>query len=217
MKGIFSINSPFVKGMTFLGKLVMLNICWVVCSVPIVTLGASTSAMYAMMFQVFKREDEHIFKDYFSHFKKNFKKATAIFFILLVFGALACLEILYGMGGTTTAHKLCLYIGVFGAFIFIVISMFAYIIQAKYENPIMLTIKNSVLVACMSPFTIIKLAIIWFVPVAVSFVNQGAFEMFGFIWLLCGTTLQFYASGKVILAVFDKYIMKEEENGENQD
>lgn len=44
----------------FLGKVadfMFLNLLWIVCSIPIITIGASTTAMYSVMLRLVKNED----------------------------------------------------------------------------------------------------------------------------------------------------------------
>ena len=44
----------------FLGKVadfMFLNLLWIVCSIPIITIGASTTAMYSVMLKLVKNEE----------------------------------------------------------------------------------------------------------------------------------------------------------------
>ena len=78
--------NPEGKVMQFLGKLfdlLMVNLLWVICSIPIVTIGAATAALYKVCFNIINNEDEPLLRAFFQTFAKNFKQATILWVILL--------------------------------------------------------------------------------------------------------------------------------------
>ena len=60
MKEQFNLNSPWVQRFAMLTNLVMLNILWLVCCIPIFTAGAATAAMYHTVFQYHSKEDDEL-------------------------------------------------------------------------------------------------------------------------------------------------------------
>ena len=65
-----------------------LNVLWLVCCLPIVTIGASTTALYYTSFKIAKDEGSFITTMFFRSFKRNFKQATIIWLIMLAAGLL---------------------------------------------------------------------------------------------------------------------------------
>ncbi|MDO4866056.1 MAG: YesL family protein [Clostridia bacterium] len=65
-----------------------LNVMWLICCLPIVTIGASTTALYYTSFKIAKDEGSYITTMFFRSFKQNFKQATIIWLIMLGAGAL---------------------------------------------------------------------------------------------------------------------------------
>ena len=63
-----------------------LNTLWFICCLPIVTIGASTTALYYTSFKIAKDEGSFITTMFFRSFKQNFKQATIIWMIMLVTG-----------------------------------------------------------------------------------------------------------------------------------
>lgn len=59
-------------------NLVVMHFIWQVCSLPIFTIGASTTALYDTFMKRTRRDEGYIWKNYFSSFKSNFKKAATI-------------------------------------------------------------------------------------------------------------------------------------------
>ena len=80
MGNIFRLESPVMKILTLAANLVCLNILWLLCSLPIVTAGASTAAMYYVVFQYINDQDDAVLKPFLKAFKENFRTATPDWF-----------------------------------------------------------------------------------------------------------------------------------------
>ena len=65
-------DNPVISGMSRIFDMMCLNVLWLVCSLPIFTIGASTTAMYTVMLKVVKNEEGYIVKGFFKAFKENF-------------------------------------------------------------------------------------------------------------------------------------------------
>lgn len=62
----------------------LLNILWLIVSLPLITLGASTTALYYTVNKVIIHDKGHIWKSFWHSFKGNFKQSTIIELLLLL-------------------------------------------------------------------------------------------------------------------------------------
>ena len=83
----------FLQNDTFLTRLlsrlidlVFASVLWFLCSIPLITLGASTTALYDVTLGMAFGERPGILSRFFSSFKKNFLRSTAVFLVLLAAG-----------------------------------------------------------------------------------------------------------------------------------
>ncbi len=83
----------FLQNDTFLARAlsrlidcILLSILWFLTSIPIVTVGASTTAAYSVALELAFGEHPAIVSGYFASFKKNFLRATAVFLVLTAMG-----------------------------------------------------------------------------------------------------------------------------------
>lgn len=83
----------FLQGDTFLSRAlsrlidcVLLSVLWFLSSIPIVTIGASTTAAYSVALKLAFGERPAILPGYFGAFKKNFLRSTAVFLALTALG-----------------------------------------------------------------------------------------------------------------------------------
>ena len=63
---------------------VLVNLLWVICSLPLFTAGAAMSARYYVGMKLYRGEEPPVFKSFFSSFAKNFKQ-TFLPSIVIVF------------------------------------------------------------------------------------------------------------------------------------
>ena len=82
----FSYESKFSQLLLKLCYACYLNLLWFVCSLPIVTIGASTTALYYTCLKIVRDEDSHVGATFFRAFRENFKQSTVLWLILLGIG-----------------------------------------------------------------------------------------------------------------------------------
>lgn len=86
MAKLFHLDNPI---WIFLGKLtdmVILTILWMACCIPLVTVGASTAALYDVSIKLADNQEGYIISSFFRSFRKNWKKGTAAWAAALLFG-----------------------------------------------------------------------------------------------------------------------------------
>jgi len=93
VNGFFRFDGPFFKYGTLLADLFILNLLWSLCSIPIITLGATTTAMYYVTTRQISQREGYISKDFFKSFKNNFIQATIITVLLIIISVILFLNI----------------------------------------------------------------------------------------------------------------------------
>ena len=74
----FSIESPLYKFMSRLTDIIKLNFLWLLCSIPVVTMGASTVAAFSITLKMVEDEEGYVARKFFHEFKENLKKGSVI-------------------------------------------------------------------------------------------------------------------------------------------
>lgn len=92
LRRAFDPTNGFWHGLGRVCDLVGLSICWFVCSLPILTLGAATTALYDAVYHGVRRGEMGDYARFFRTFRENFKTAT-----LVTLPALAAAGVIYGM------------------------------------------------------------------------------------------------------------------------
>ena len=90
MKGLFSYDSPFVQALLTLADMIMVNILFIICCLPLFTIGAAQSGLFnAMRVLQDKEDDSSCAAAFFRGFKNGFGRITIVWIgFLLVFAVL---------------------------------------------------------------------------------------------------------------------------------
>lgn len=83
MNNLFNVDNIFFRFMGRISDLMILNFLWIICSLPIITIGASTTALYDVTLKLVDEREGYLFRNFFKSFKENFKKATILWIIIL--------------------------------------------------------------------------------------------------------------------------------------
>nr|WP_300818291.1 YesL family protein [uncultured Acetatifactor sp.] len=75
---LFSLNSPFARGINKLVMMLYVGILWFLCSLPILTMGAATAALYEVLFQAVKDQEGYIARRFFQAFRGNLKQGLQL-------------------------------------------------------------------------------------------------------------------------------------------
>lgn len=139
---IFDVDGPVYKFLSNLVALVELNFLWMLCSLPIVTLGGATIAACDVSMKLIGEEEGHIARDFFRSFKRNFKTGIPYGLLLLFCGYVVWLD--FSLFEQIEGNPMILLImGIVAVFAFTLSFLFAFPLQARYENTLIRTLKNS--------------------------------------------------------------------------
>jgi uncharacterized membrane protein YesL len=122
--GIFNIDGPFYKFGTVLWDIMALSFLWLLFSLPVVTIGASTTALYYITTRRISKKEGYITRDFWQSFKSNFKQSTLVWLCIMVTGIILAVNI-WIMINPETASTLNLP-GAFQTILYILQLMFAF-------------------------------------------------------------------------------------------
>jgi uncharacterized membrane protein YesL len=94
MKSIFRINSPFVTFAEKLFDCMLLSVLWILFSLPVFTIGASSAALYNTANKYLRKNKGKLIKTFWSSFKENFKRSTLIWLISMAVMALLSIDVI---------------------------------------------------------------------------------------------------------------------------
>ena len=143
MGGFFNYDNPVWRFVGRIWDLFILNLLWVICSIPIVTFGASTTAMYYCTLKIAKdRDSGGMFTMFFHSFKDNIKQSTIIWIIMAFIGGILFFDIrffsFYSPIHNTVIRMIIFTVTCFLILLWLFIFLYIFPIQAKFINPMIM-------------------------------------------------------------------------------
>lgn len=140
-------DNPIYDKVEIFVNLMILNVLWILCSIPIVTIGASTTALNYTCIKLRRKEGPSLVRMFFSSFAKNVRQAVilgtgflAIFIILF-----ACMiQMLGNIYNGSTISVLFAVVIVFLFFLWILAFTYTFMVLARFENTMGRTLTNAI-------------------------------------------------------------------------
>lgn len=213
MQKLFHYNSPFIKWINRMGKLVILNILWLICCIPVITIGASTVSMYRVAIELAQKNNEvSVSNRFFRSFRSDFKHATFVWLILTIPSLLVLLNLgilaTGGFGTSVITSIICLI--PIPPLLFIHAYVFAYI--ATFEDKPLRAITNTLIISVSNLPKTLLMVVLNMLPLALYLFATEIFLRLIFVWLLFAFAFIAYLNSKLILRAFNPY-MKQNDSG----
>lgn len=203
--GFFNYDNPVWR---FIGKfwdVIILSFLWGICSIPVFTIGASTTAMYYVTLKLVRDEDGYTFRSFFKSFKENFKQATIIWLIMLAAGLILGGDLWFFLKvykGSSQFRSIM--IAIFLAFSFIYLAMCTYVfpLQSRFYNTIKKTLFNAFFMSIRHFLYTLGMLAIDVVLIVVALFYFPPLMLFG-------VALLAFANSYMLSAVFKRYMPEE--------
>ncbi len=174
MNNIFSSENKFFRIVTKIIHMIFVSFLWLLCCIPVFTIGASTSALYYTVERNIKHDLGYPAQMFFRSFRRSFRQSTIVWLVL--FGLFLILTFdwtfftNYGNDGHPAFLSLRYIIAVMiGIELVCFLYVFPYI--ARFEIPLRQAVKNSFLLVIRHPRKLILICVFF------------AFAIF-MVWLL---------------------------------
>lgn len=203
---IFDFDNVVFRAIDKIGKIFLLNFFWLICSLPVFTMGAATTALIYSSMKLQENEG-YWYQNFFSSFKENFKQATGIFFLYLAAGLILALNFLLGgQAGDTFGLMIQGVAGILAIPYFLSL-LYVYGVQAKFVNPVKATIRYSFFMAMRNMKFTFQMAILVILFVWVNTTNMLA----NFLTLIYGFGLMGFFFAAYYRKTFEKYLKNNDE------
>lgn len=204
--GILAPESALMRFLTRIADLMILNVLFILTSIPVITIGASLTALNYVGMRIATDTDRTIVGDYFRSFRRNLKQSTLIALILAaVGGALAAWYIV-----VTTAPLPSIAVIVLLAVWYLLVFMFAmstlYVFPylARFEGGNREVLRNARLMSIRHPLAPLTVIVLIALSVVVTIYYPQA-TVWGLLWLMIGFAGIAYLGGALFARVFEKY------------
>lgn len=205
MHNLFHYENPFIQFLVRVGDLMILNALFILCSLPVVTLGASLTAMHRVTQNMLFEQEEPLLKAFFRAFRQNFRQSTLAWLVeLVVIVSLVCdvlLVMAYFDGGLAKA----MYILV-AVLAILVVGVFSYLMPliARYENGMRQQVNNAVVLAIIKLPKTVLLTLLNLLPVILLLISVPVFVQTLIFWVIIGFAFVSFLTSSILKPVFQQ-------------
>lgn len=209
-------GSKLQRGLETFGNIFLVNILFILFSIPIVTVGASLTAMYTVMLRIVRKEDSVTGRGFVNAFRENFKKATVIWLMLIAACVVIYGELVYVTNFTGPIVQFYSILAMAEVVLLVITLPFLFPLVARYDNTVWNTIKNAFLLSVSNLGAWLKVALAWFAPIALSAYYPVLFFSTWYLWIIIGFGLIGFGTSHTINRVFKRAMEQQEKNHSQQ-
>ncbi|ATG53598.1 hypothetical protein CFK41_01505 [Brachybacterium ginsengisoli] len=210
MKSLMAADSPLQRILGRVADVMILNLLFFVTSLPLITLGASLTALSRTALEMVDDRQDSVPGTYLRAFRQNLRQATILLGIavaavavllawLLVVSALDVSPLLVGLAYAVIAVV---------ALRLLVILCFLFPYQATFEGGTREVITAARKMSARHPVAALGMVAVLVLPVVVT-VTEPALAGYGLFWLLFGAGAIACVNALLLRSVFSRYIPTE--------
>ena len=196
-----NINSPVFQILNTFTEFVLLNAVFLITCIPLITIGASITALYTVTLREARGEEGYLVRSYWKAFLENFRKSTLLFLVYFASGCVLLFNLVFWLQMQTPAGNLLLTGICLLSLLWLVSLLYVFPLQARFENSLSQTLRNALLLALSNRLCTVVILLL-FLAAAALFCLTSVFRLF---LLVFGFAFLAYCNSFFFLKVFRKY------------
>ena len=196
-------GNPVFEFLEQIFNLMLANVLFLVCSLPVVTLGAAAAGLIQVAQDQLYGEGEPVIRRFFRSFRRNFRQATGAWLLLAVFlGGMVCnalLVLTYLRGWMAQIGYLL--VGILAA-VGMAIASYLFPMIVRYQNPLRVHLNNSLILAVVKLPRTILLVLLNTALFGLLFFSMKVFVSTMIFWVILGFGFIAYSDERILRPVF---------------
>lgn len=203
-KDTFRGDSAYSQIMTKVFDVLCLSVLCLLCCIPVITIGASVTALYYMMMKLVKDEETAVTRNFFKAFRENFVQSIPVTLILLVIMGILFADF-HILGQSENKTSSIIY-GCCVVILITVAAVFSYVfpLMARFENTIRRTLENAARLAASHLWQTIIMVVINLFPLIWFIVSPETFSAIFWIWIFIGSGVQAFVNSLLLVKIFGR-------------
>lgn len=136
MRNFFNTDNAFWRAMAKTFDMVVLNIIWLIFSLPVITIGPATAALNYAMLKVVDGDDYELWKSFWKSFKQNLKQGILIGLLFTVMGVVMYIATVYYVLVPGKLDNIFQIFQIFVDLVYLLVCSWVFGVLARYNNKI---------------------------------------------------------------------------------
>ncbi len=215
LQGFFNYDNPIWRFVGRLGDMMVLNVLWILCSLPVFTIGASTTALYYCTLKIVRNEDYGNIKMFFKSFRQNFKQATMIWIPMLIIGGVLLFDFnFFGkvMADAGAMRIICQSVTIAIMVLWIFEFLYVWPVLSRFDNTIKNTVTNAAFMSVRYLGSTLGMILSDVIVLGIAYVCLFYVGWITAVMVLMGYPLLAWINSTMLEHIFEKYMPKEDES-----
>lgn len=203
MQKILTLENPVFQFLEKIFNLMVANLLFIICSIPVVTFGASLAGLLQVVQDQIFNEDQPTVRRFFHGFQENFRQATAAWMMLMIFlvgmGCNMMLITVYLNGWVAQILKIIVYV-----LVALVVCIMSYVfpLMIRYRNSMREHLNNSLILTVVKLPRTIAMGVLNTLFFWIPFFSMQVFLSTMVFWLVIGFAFIAYSDTRLLAPVF---------------
>lgn len=193
-----------------LGDIIVANLLFLVCCIPIITIGSALTALYHCMLRTVKGNNNGTTKTFFRAFKENFRQSLIVWLGLLAVGFILFLNIRFLQNTASVVSKPLFYVSLGIAGLVIILALYIFPVIAAFANTTVNLLKNAYVFAFLHFPSTLAIAVITILPMFMTYRDIKLLPLYACCWFFFGFGLTAYVNSLLLYRMFKPFLEKED-------
>lgn len=205
MKNLFDTEGTFFQFLSRVCDLILLNVLFLVCCLPVVTIGASYAAMHKVTQDYILENDAGVWTPFFRAFGANFKQATAVWLVqlIVIVGLAADFLLITDYFAGTLATVLYTLLAML-AMLVACVSAYMIPLLVRYENTLRQHLSNAVMLAIIKLPKTVGMVVLNLLPLLIALLSLNVFLQTMVFWVVIGFAIVTFVQSSLLKSVFEE-------------
>lgn len=204
-------DNVVVIALNRIGDIILANLLFLLCSIPLVTIGPSLTALYHCMLRIVKGNDNGTIKTFFRAFRQNFVQSLTAWLAIVAVGFILFLDTRFLVQNASEAGKIFYYLSGLVLALLVIIALYIFPVIAAFSNTLKNLVKNSVIFAFMHIPSTLLIAVISILPMYMTYQDLTLLPLYACCWFFFGFALTCYINSFLFYRIFKPYLETNEE------
>lgn len=197
-----NMDTPIMRALAKITDVMLLQFAFILTSLPVFTIGAGLSALFATTRKVKHDSVTSTLRSYFVEFKANFKQSTIVWILFLIVGFILFVDISYYRAQEKSGLNTLMLVGAWVLVIVVyLIAVYVFPLIAWFENGVRAHLKNALIMSASHFLTTVLVTVVYGVFALMALVIMPLFFFVGFSGSI-------YLSGRLISRALSKHDSK---------
>ncbi|MEK4906571.1 YesL family protein [Niallia sp. FSL M8-0099] len=211
MSSLFQIDGLIGRKLARMVDIFLLNLIFILFSLPVVTIGASLTALYTVSFKIINGEDPSVWRSYIKAFKKNLKQSSFVWFLLIGIAVILFGDIYYLVYTSGIWKIIFMSLTLFFGFLYSTLILYIFPYLSRFEDSIKTGMVNSLLMGGFHFPFLVLLLIINYLPIIFIISSFTGFMTGIYFFTFGGFSIFALLNTFILKRIFSKYENKKGE------